>query len=276
MVRVFCRFLHPIDGFSIGKTGAMPASLAFERYVDLVAASATRMVTTIEGAGFDREVVTCPTWDGKALIAHQSMVHRWAAANLRGEDASAVSDQTEIRESVDDLGTYFREGLDGLVTALREAPDDVKALVFLNDAPPPKQFWARRQAHENTIHMVDALSAEVGRVPTSAETAIETDVALDGIDELLCGFFTRGKSKIFDGSEYDVDVVPTDSDRRWTVHVAERMTAVAESAGDAHVRIAGPADAIYLALWNRGDEVEVTGDDGLLDRWRAAQRVRWS
>jgi hypothetical protein len=70
-------------------------------------------------------------------------------------------------------------------------------------------------------------------------------------------------------------VVPTDSDRRWTVHVAERMTATAESAGDAHVRIAGPADAIYLALWNRGDEVEVTGDDGLLDRWRAAQRVRW-
>ena len=51
--------------------------------------------------------------------------------------------------------------------------------------------------------------------------------------------------------------------------------AIADSAGDALVRIAGPADAIYLALWNRGDEVEVTGDDGLLDRWRAAQRVRW-
>ena len=253
----------------------MSASLAFERYVDLIAASATRMITTIERAGFDAEVVTCPTWDGRALIAHQAMVHRWAAANLRGEDASAVPNQTEIRESVEDLGTYFRDGVDGLVTALREASDDVEALVFLNDAPPPKQFWARRQAHETTIHMVDALSAKLGQVPSATEAAIDADVAVDGIDELLCGFFTRGKSKIFDGSEYDVDVVPTDSDRRWTVHVAERMTAIAESAGDAHVRIAGPADAIYLALWNRGDEVEVTGDDGLLDRWRAAQRVRW-
>jgi uncharacterized protein (TIGR03083 family) len=262
-------------GLSIRKTGAMPASLAFERYVDLIAASAIRMVKTIEAAGFDAEVVTCPTWDGRALIAHQAMVHRWAAANLRGEDASATPNQTEIRETVEDLGTYFREGLGDLVAALRDAPDDVEALVFLNDAPPPKQFWARRQAHETTIHMVDALSAKLGLVPSAAEAAIDSDVAVDGIDELLCGFFTRGRSKIFDGTEYDVDVVPTDSDRRWTVRVAERMTAIADSAGDAHVRIAGPADAIYLALWNRGDEVEVTGDDGLLDRWRAAQRVRW-
>jgi len=254
----------------------MSASLAFEQYLDLVSTSAARMIKTVEDAGFDAEVVTCPTWDGRALIAHQAMVHRWAAANLRGEDASAVPNQTEIRESVDDLGSYFRAGLDDLVTALSEAADDVKALVFLNDAPPPRLFWARRQAHENTIHMVDAMSADLGRVPTAAEASIDTSVAVDGIDELLCGFFTRGKSRLFDTVEYDVGVVPTDSDRRWTVHVAERMTAVAASAGDAHVRITGPADAIYLALWNRGDEVEVDGDDGLLDRWHAAQRVRWS
>jgi len=149
-------------------------------------------------------------------------------------------------------------------------------MVFLNDAPPAKLFWARRQAHENTIHMVDALSAELGRVPTAGEAALERDVALDGIDELLCGFFTRGRSKLFDGTAYDVDVVPSDADRRWTLHVSERMTVNTASAGDAQVRISGPADAIYLALWNRGDEVEVSGDDGLLDRWRAAQRVRWS
>lgn len=265
------------SGFhSIDKTEAVPASLSFERYVDVITTSASRMISTVERAGFDAEVVTCPTWDGRALIAHQAMVHRWATANLRGEDTSALPNQTTIRETIDDLGAYFREGLDGLVTALRDAPADLEALVFLNDAPPPKTFWARRQAHENTIHMVDAFSAVAGRVPTAAGVAIDVDVALDGIDELLCGFFTRGRSKIFDGTEYDVDVVPVDSDRRWTVHVAERLTAIADGATNAAVRITGPADAIYLALWNRGDEVEVTGDDSLLDRWRAAQRVRWS
>jgi uncharacterized protein (TIGR03083 family) len=261
---------------SIDKTEGVPASLSFERYVDVITTSASRMISTVERAGFDAEVVTCPTWDGRALIAHQAMVHRWAAANVRGEDTSALPNQTEIRQSVDDLGTYFRDGLEGLVTALREAPDDLDALVFLNDAPPPKMFWARRQAHETTIHMVDAFSAVAGRVPTAAGVAIDVDVALDGIDELLCGFFTRGRSKIFDGTEYDVAVVPTDSDRQWTLHVAEHLIAIADTTPDAAIRIAGPADAIYLALWNRGDEVEVTGDDGLLDRWRAAQRVRWS
>ena len=106
-----------VNTTGIDKTLDVVASLSFERYVDVIAVSATRMITTVEGAGFDAEVVTCPTWDGRALIAHQTMVHRWAAANIRGEDASAVPNQTTIRETVDDLGTYFREGVDGLLAA---------------------------------------------------------------------------------------------------------------------------------------------------------------
>ncbi len=108
------------------------------------------------------------------------------------------------------------------------------------------------------------------------DAGIDADVALDGIDELLCGFFTRGKSKLFDGTEFDVLVAPTDSDRRWRLHVAERMTVDDAGGGDVDVTITGSADAIYLALWNRGDEIEVAGDDTLLERWRATQRVRWS
>ena len=107
--------------------------------------------------------------------------------------------------------------------------------MFLNDAPPPKLFWARRQTHENTIHMVDALSAAAGSVPSAADAGIDSDVALDGIDELLCGFFTRGKSKLFDGTEFDVLVAPTDSDRRWRLHVAERMTVDDDGRGDVDV-----------------------------------------
>ena len=254
----------------------MSASLAFERYVDVVAVSATRMVTTVELVGFDAPVITCPAWDGRALIAHQAMVHRWAAAHIRGDDPGGVPNQTDIRETVDDLGSFFRDGLAALVTALRESPDDLTAMVFLNDAPSPKTFWARRQAHENTIHMVDAVSAEAGKVPPASLVGIETDVALDGLDELLCGFFTRGKSKLFDGAEFDVLVAPTDSDRRWSLHVAERMSTITDAIAAPDVTIAGTAEALYLALWNRGDEIEISGDDTLLDHWRHAMRVRWS
>jgi hypothetical protein len=41
----------------------MPASLAFERYVDVIATSGSRMIKTVEAAGFDADVVTCPAWD---------------------------------------------------------------------------------------------------------------------------------------------------------------------------------------------------------------------
>jgi hypothetical protein len=54
------------------------------------------------------------------------------------------------------------------------------------------------------------------------------------------------------------------------------MTAATETIDDPDVTVTGTAEALYLALWNRGDEIEVSGDDTLLDRWRHAMRVRWS
>jgi hypothetical protein len=206
------------------------------------------------------------------------MVHRWAAAHVRGEDPDAVPSQTAIRTTVEDLATYYDEGLEALVTALREAPEDLVAMTFLNDAPPPRRFWARRQAHETTIHMVDARAAELGRRPAAADVPIDRALAVDGIDELLCGFFSRGRSKLYDGTEYEVAIVADDVDRSWLLHVGERLRVTGEPArrpGAAAV-ITGTAVAVYLALWNRGDDVRLEGDANVLERWRVTQRVRWS
>ena len=102
--------------------------------------------------------------------------------------------------SVEDLGTYFREGLDGLVD---RAPRGTRR---------PARRWcssttrrrrscsgraARRTRRRSTWSMRSA--PRRARCRRTAEAAIDSDVALDGIDELLCGFFTRGRSKIFDG-----------------------------------------------------------------------------
>ena len=166
------------------------------------------------------------------------------------------------------------------------APADLKALTFLNDAPPPREFWARRQAHETTIHMVDALAASLGRLPTADQAAIDQGIASDGVDELLCGFFTRGRCKLYDGREYTLVVAPEDTPRRWVVHVAPGLTVdIVDGGGDerhggddgdADARIAGSAAQIYLALWNRGDQPKLAGRSDVLDRWRSTQRVRWS
>ena len=104
-------------------------------------------------------------------------------------------------------------------------------------------------------------------------------MAVDGIDELLRGFFTRGRSKLYDGTAYRFAVEPRDADRRWIVDVAERLTVEPgdpPAAGDVAATITGTAAELYLALWNRGADVVVTGRSDVLEQWAATQRVRWS
>src|SRR5690606_33354539 len=107
------------------------------------------------------------------------------------------------------------------LATLRTVDPDVPATVFLNDAPRPRDFWARRQAHETTIHSTDALAAALGRVPSADEAGTGADLALDGIDELLTGFFTRGRSRLAEGDPFTIAVTPTDSDKDWTVRVSD-------------------------------------------------------
>lgn len=257
----------------------MPTSLTFDEHIAALEAAGPRLVDVAVDAGMDAPVPTCPAWTAQALVAHQAMVHRWAAAHVRGDDPDAVPNQTEIRTSVADLPGYYREGLAALTTALVDAPPDLAAMTFLNDAPPPRQFWARRQAHETTIHMVDAIAAKVGRLPTADETGIHASLAADGIDELLRGFFTRGRSKLYDDTEYTVAVEANDVDRRWMLRVAPRLTVDPDERGegdDIAATITGTAVQLYLALWNRGDQVQVTGRSDVLDHWRSTQHVRWS
>jgi uncharacterized protein (TIGR03083 family) len=257
----------------------VPTSRSLEEHLSTLESSGERLVEEVLIAGLDAPVPTCPAWDGRALLAHQSMVHRFAAANVRAIDPDDFPGQTEILAEVADLPGYYREGLSDLVAALRAAPEDLQARTFLKDAPPPRLFWARRQAHETTVHMADAVSARVGRLPSSGEVAVPVDVAVDGIDELLRGFFTRGRSKLFAGTEYTVLVAPTDASRRWHVSIAEELSVApgdADRDAAADATLIGTASALYLALWNRGDEIEVAGRDELLAQWRLNQRVRWS
>jgi len=258
----------------------MPTSLTLNDHLAALDGAGSRLVELAEKAGLEASVPTCPAWTARALLAHQAMVHRWAAANVRGEDANAVPSQTEIGTTIEDLPAYYREGQAALLGALRAAPADLAAPTFLNDAPPPREFWARRQAHETTIHMVDALAAALGRAPTADEVDIDVALAVDGIDELLRGFFTRGRSKLFDGEEYVFAVEAADADRRWVVRVAERLTVdpddVSVGADDVAARITGNAAELYLGLWNRGDEFEVAGPPDLLGRWRTTQRISWN
>lgn len=259
-------------------TPAVAEPLPFDRCLDEIESSAAQLVSHAGRAGLDAAVITCPEWTVADLVAHQGMVHRWAAAQLRLDEAPVPS-HSEFLTSVprSQLLMWFEEGVGTLIKTLRTVDPDVPSLVFLRDAPRPAHFWARRQAHETTVHSVDALSAVLGRLPSATETDVEPDVALDGIDELLTGFFPRGRTKLAELAPLTLAVTPSDSAHAWTVVVeGERLTTIRAHRPDTDTTFAGTAVQLYLGLWNRGADIIATGRPGVLTAWGERQRVRWS
>lgn len=260
-------------------TAADAPALPTDAHLAAIARAAQRLADAATEAGWSAPVPTCPRWTAAHLVAHQGMVHRWAAGQLR-RDPAPVPSQTTIMRTVPqpELRAWFTVGVEALLDTFRTTPPDAEAMVFLNDAPPPRAFWARRQAHETTIHAVDALAARLQRTPTAAEAAIDPDLAADGIDELLRGFFTRGTSRLATGEPFTIAVRPDDTARGWLVRVGTRRITSERSTSepDADVVFAGSAAQLYLGLWNRGDEIRASGRTEVLARWHKVQRVRWS
>ena len=151
----------------------MPTHLSLVDHRAALVRSGNALRTAAATAGLDAKVPTCPAWDVTRLVTHQGMVHRWAAANLRGETDHDTSASQAEAKAAPDLLEWYSDGLAALVETIEAAADDTKAMVFLKDAPPPRRFWARRQAHETTIHSADAVSAVLGRWPTASDMDLD-------------------------------------------------------------------------------------------------------
>lgn len=256
----------------------MPTQLAPAAHLEGFRSAMVAFVRYADRAGLQASVPTAPDWTVRQLIAHQGMVHRWAAAILRGVKGEPDAYEREGRSASDPV-EWLRDGAIELATAITLAPDDLDVLVFLNDAPPAKRFWTRRQCHETTVHAVDALSAALGRYPKAADTWITDEIALDGIDEILTGFMTRKKARLRTEEPITIGVCPEGSERSWLVTVSEGpvvtevVSAIDERCATSDVRLEGAPVALYLTLWNRSDEVTAEGD--AFDFWREGSQIRW-
>ncbi|HEY8544415.1 MAG TPA: hypothetical protein VIL36_05180 [Acidimicrobiales bacterium] len=135
-------------------------------------------------------------------------------------------------------------------------------------------MWARRQLHETTIHRIDA-EAAAGR-----RTVPATDVAADGIDELLTCFVTRRRSRFRLDPPRRIAVEAVDlEEAAWTLTISlEPIVTVPGADPAADLLVRGPASDLYLWLWNRApaDGLDVKGDPALLAAWREHVQVSWS
>jgi uncharacterized protein (TIGR03083 family) len=255
----------------------MPTLLSLDDHLAALVRSGAALGEAAAAAGLEAKVPTCPAWDVTDLLVHQGMVHRWAAANLRGErDHDTAASQAEGKAAAS-LLDWYTQSLAALVDTLRATAEDAKAMVFLRDAPPPRRFWARRQAHETTIHSIDAIAARSQRWPTASDVAIDPELAADGIDELLMGFITRGKGRLHTAQPYTMLIRTDDTGHAWTLRITDGPIVAAPGAIlRPEVVFSGTAVQLYLSLWNRADEITTNGRSDLIDQWRKQIRIRWS
>jgi hypothetical protein len=133
-------------------------------------------------------------------------------------------------------------------------------------AASPRDFWARRMAHETAIHRVDAeLAAAFG------VTDFPADFAADGLAELLEGMGPRYYALDALDRRFSVTFTPLDVNRGWTVFAEPGVLyTVAESRDDSDLSVFGPAAELYRWAWNRAadDEVSLRGDVTVADTWR--------
>jgi uncharacterized protein (TIGR03083 family) len=236
-------------------------------WIAAVGGQGERLAAAADRSGLDAPVPTCPDWAVRDLLLHLGSVHRWAGAFV-GQALTEPRDIDYSTRDDDGLVEWFRDGVTALVDVLTAAPADLDCWQFMRTAPSGTMFWARRQAHETTIHSVDAEAA------AGLPSPIPSALAADGVDELLCGFLPRSR-RLRAEEERSVLVSATDTGDNWLVRYGpDRPTATRVEAAEADSAIAGTAEELYLALWNRRPWHGLTADDELPALWAEQVRVR--
>lgn len=249
-------------------------------HIAIVAKEGKLLSEAAERNGLDAHIPTCPEWDMRDLVRHLIEIHLWAAAHVaqphpkpRIDDLSELTafwpDLAVFWPDDDDLVNWYLDTNANLVRVLESAPFDVECFTFL-PAPSPLAMWARRQAHETAIHRFDAENA------IGVASVFDPEFAADGIDELVACMAPRAQSFPV-ASDQTMQVFAEDTDDHWLVEIGPGGISTSRQGGPADLTLTGTASNLYLALWNRGDDsnITVTGDADLLKAWHGNHRVRW-
>lgn len=274
-----------------------PRVLASGRYYEVITAGTGTLAGLVDGADLSSPVPSCPEWTLRQLATHVGRGQRWAAQIVSTRSAHAIAFREVPGGRIPDdpaaHAGWLRDGADRLVTALEEAGD---APVWAFGEQQPAGFWARRMAHETTVHVVDAqLTGLSGNPPPGSapardgRPAIAADVAADGIDEWLTvlagpadGEPDLRAAGLAEGESLHVHAADVpEGTGEWVVRHDPGGISVRHAHEKATLALRGGASDLLLVLLRRlpldgqppdGQAVQVHGDPDLLHRWLAATR----
>lgn len=232
---------------------------------------ATALREAALAAGPDAPTGTCPEWTVLDLVRHHAGALGFATSGITTpSDAPAAAEVPAAPTEWPAALAIWDDHL-ATLTSLFTTVDPAKPCwTLLGRASATAGFWARRMAHEAAIHRLDAEHALAGDISPSAvpDLVFEPEFAEDGIDELftlLPVVRWRGRSTGVTGTAL---VHAADTGRAWQIRLstdaAPEVDSTAAPSDAADVTVAGPADAVYRAIWGRPNTAVVTGDTQIL------------
>ena len=247
------------------------------QHLDILRAEGARLAS-MPTDWLDAPVPSLPDWTLERVVRHTGKIHQWVTGLLAAPpdvDPRAVSAAAAGMPRGADCLPAYRAVLDEVVAALaaHEPDQPVASFMGVDDV----RFWCRRQAHEVTVHRMDAADA-VHATGGPAPELVDPRGAVDGIDEWLHVFVaTRHAQRIgsFDEALRSRTVgIGADGGTGWMVRFADDGTgceveAVAKNSqfDAADALLTGTPESLLLACWRRRrlDTVEVLGDRGLAE-----------
>jgi uncharacterized protein (TIGR03083 family) len=256
-------------------------------YESVIEAESARFLDAVMAADPAAPVPTCGDWTASDLLWHLTDVHAyWAGILASGAVTDEESEQVEAAKPerpADRAATaeLFREQTSRLLAELARHADDEEPAYFWLDTARRVGSTRRMQAHEATMHRVDAeLAAGRGSV------SIDPELALDGIRhgvEVMWAWWGTLPGFVFVPEQGVVELVADDLGRgvlaqpgRWQ-GVGQSGTsydepgAVLVSGAEPSATVRGSAEQLYRWLWGRGGQPTLAGSDATLAAFLAAR-----
>ena len=212
--------------------------------------------------GLDPQVPSCPDWRLRDLVGHLGRTHRYHASHLvRGTTDPATTPSPEPPEGDAVLLSWFADGVEVLLDAVRSTDPAAPAWTWAPHVEPVVAFWPRRMALETAVHRWDAQAAQ--GVPQH----VAPEVAVDGVDEVL----SVHRPADWDDEPVTVEGVVavrlSDTGHEHVLQVAP--DGLSPSDREPEAVLSGTASDVLLALWGRIPlDRLVTGDPALVQALR--------
>jgi uncharacterized protein (TIGR03083 family) len=160
--------------------------LSHARYCTEIRTQSRHLAEDLAGEDMTTPVASCPGWNVGQVVRHLGGGLRWAAT-LVSTRAEAPPDDAAFRDlapyAAEDpavLAHWMAESGDLLASALEDSgPDAPVWTPFPEQTVGRASFFARRFAHETTMHRADAT------LPLGKPFVLDPEVAVDGIDEWM-------------------------------------------------------------------------------------------